>query len=142
MPSSGSDERSGLVVTPSLTIPYDELEFRMSTSGGPGGQHANRARTRVEVVFAVEQSAVLDEVRRQRLLERLGPVVSVAASDERSQSRNRDLALERLAQRLAAALRVAPPRRATRPSRGSVERRLDAKRRASVRKAERRRPAD
>lgn len=130
----------GLRVTRSLVIPFDEVEVRATTSGGPGGQHANRSHTRVEVRFDVTASAALGPRQRARLLERLGPVVRAAAGDERSQARNRDLALARLAAKLAAALRVEPPRVATRPTTGSIERRLDAKRRHGARKAGRRPP--
>ena len=127
-----------LRVTRSVAIPLDELEVRTGPSGGPGGQHANRAHTRVEVRFDVESSPSLGPIQRARVLDRLGPVVRVAADDERSQARNRALAFERLAARLAGALHVDPPRRPTRPSRGAVERRLESKRRQSQRKKERR----
>ncbi len=129
-----------LRVSGSLRIPLSELGWRFSRSGGPGGQHANTADTRAEVRFDVAGSSSLGPRQRQRLLERLGPKVRVVASDERSQARNRELALRRLAGRLAEGLRVETPRRATRPSKGAVERRLDAKRRQSARKADRRRP--
>lgn len=118
-------------------IPLDELEWRFSTPGGPGGQHANTANTRAEVRFDVARSPSLGPRQRARLLERLGPVVRVAASDERSQARNRDLALERLRTRLADALRVDPERRATTPTRASQARRLEDKRRHGERKRER-----
>src|SRR6059036_2689645 len=95
-----------LVVTRSLRIPLSELEWKFTASGGPGGQHANRSNTRAEVRFDVAASPSLLDVHRERLLERLGPVVRVVADDERSQLRNRDLALERLRGRLAEALRV------------------------------------
>jgi ribosome-associated protein len=124
----------GLQVNRGLVIPEAELAVRTGPSGGPGGQHANRSHTRVEIRFDVEGSTVLGPRQRARLLERLGPVVRVVADDERSQSRNRALARERLAARLAAALRVERPRRPTAPSRGSVERRLEAKRRQAERK--------
>jgi ribosome-associated protein len=127
-----------LRVTRSVTIPLDELEIRTGPSGGPGGQHANRAHTRVEVRFDAESSPSLGPVQRTRVVTKLGPVVRAAADDERSQARNRALALERLASRLAAALHVDPPRRPTRPSKGAVQRRLDDKRRRSQRKQERR----
>ena len=127
-----------LRVTRSVAIPLDELEVRTGPSGGPGGQHANRAHTRVEVRFDVESSPSLGPIQRARVLDRLGPVVRVTADDERSQARNRALAYERLAARLAGALHVDPPRRPTRPSKGSVERRLESKRRQSQRKKERR----
>lgn len=126
-----------LQVTPSLAIPIDELEWHFSSSGGPGGQHANTSNTRAEVRFDVAGSPSLGPRQRQRLLERLGPLVRVAASDERSQVRNRDLALERLAGRLAAALKVEAPRRRTRPTKASKERRLQAKRRHGLRKQQR-----
>jgi len=127
-------------VSNSLRIPVAELGWRFSRSGGPGGQHANTADTRVEVRFDVLGSPSLGPRQRQRLLERLGPEVRVVASDERSQARNRELATRRLAERIAQALRTEVPRRATKPSRGSVERRLEVKRRQATRKADRRRP--
>ena len=129
-------------VTGSVAIPLSELEWRFGPSGGPGGQHANRAHTRAEVRFDVVGSSALTEVQRERLRQRLGDVVVVSADDERSQLRNRRLALDRLRLRLAGALRVEPPRRPTRPSRGAVQRRLDAKRRQAQRKQDRRRPSD
>jgi ribosome-associated protein len=120
-----------LVVNRSCTIPLSELQWRFSRSGGPGGQHANTADTRAEVIFDVEGSPSLGAGQRQRLLDRFGPEVRVVAGDERSQARNRAIALERLAERLAAALVVARPRRPTRPTSGSRERRLGEKRRRS-----------
>ncbi len=122
----------------SLVIPAAELEVRTGPSGGPGGQHANRSHTRVELRFDVEASTALGPRQRARLLERLGPVVRVVAGDERSQARNRALAQERLAERLAGALKVETPRRPTKPTRGGVERRLDAKRRQAQTKQRRR----
>jgi ribosome-associated protein len=127
-----------LRVTPSCRIPLDELTWRFSGSGGPGGQHANTANTRAEVVFDVEASPSLGPRQRARLLEKLGPVVRVVASDTRSQGRNRDLALERLRSKLAAALKVEPPRRPTKPSKGAKERRLSDKKRRSEVKRQRR----
>jgi ribosome-associated protein len=129
-----------LTVSRSCRIPLDELEWRFSASGGPGGQHANTSNTKAEVRFDVAESPSLGPRQRARLLERVGPLVRVVASDERSQARNRDLARQRLAERLAAALRVDAPRRPTRPSRASVERRLTDKRRRAERKASRRQP--
>jgi len=123
-----------------LAIPLAEIELRTSRSSGPGGQHANVTASRVEAVFDVEASRSLDEARRVRLLERLGPVVTAVAQDGRSQYRNRELALSRLAAKLAVALRVQRTRRPTRPTRASRRRRLDAKRRAGERKQSRRRP--
>ena len=131
-------EDGALRVTASVLIPAHELSWTFGPSGGPGGQHANRAHTCAEVRFDVEASGALSQFQRQRIIERLGPVVSVAADDERSQVRNRRVALDRLRQKLAGALRVETPRRATRPGRGAVERRLEAKRRQAARKRERR----
>lgn len=128
-----------LRITRTCSIPESELRFRFSRSGGPGGQHANTADTRVEVVFDVEASAVLGPVQRRRLLEKLGPEVRAVAADERSQVRNRALAVERLRDKLAEALRVERPRRPTRPTKASKERRLQAKRQRSDVKRMRRR---
>ncbi|MGQ0432082.1 MAG: alternative ribosome rescue aminoacyl-tRNA hydrolase ArfB [Microthrixaceae bacterium] len=134
-------DRSGVLrVSPTCSVPLTELTWRFSRSGGPGGQHANTSDTRAEVRFDVLACSTLGPRQRARLLERLGPEVRVVASDERSQARNRDLALERLAARLEAALRVEAPRHATRPTRGSVERRLAGKKRQADRKAGRRPP--
>jgi len=116
-------------VTRTCAIPLDELSWSFTGSGGPGGQHANTANTKAEVRFDIACSPSLGPRQRQRLVERFGPVVRVAASDRRSQAQNRDLALERLRSRLADALRVQPPRTATKPTRAAQERRLDAKRR-------------
>jgi ribosome-associated protein len=134
------DEPGRLRVSSTLVVPLDELTWRFSRSGGPGGQHANTSDTRAEVRFDVAGSPSLGPRQRARLLERLGPEVRVVASDERSQARNRELALQRLAERLADALRVGVPRRPTKPTRASQQRRLEQKRRQSSRKAERRRP--
>ena len=125
-------------VSRSCAIPLDELEWRTSRSGGPGGQHANTSDTRVEVVFSVADSPSLGPRQRARLLERLGPVVRATAADTRSQARNRELALERLRSRLAEGLRVHRPRRPTAPTEAARRRRLDAKRRRSALKRERR----
>jgi ribosome-associated protein len=133
-------EEGRLRVTRSLSIPLDELEWRFSGSGGPGGQHANTANTRAEVRFDVASSPSLGPRQRSRLLERLGPVVRVAASDERSQARNRQLALERLAARMAAALRTERRRVPTTPSSTSKRRRLERKRRRGELKRLRRLP--
>lgn len=124
-----------------LVLPLAELSWRFSRSGGPGGQHANTSDTRAEVRFDIAGSPSLGPRQRARLQERFGAEVRVVASDERSQARNRDLALARLADRLAEALRVTTPRRPTKPTRASDRRRLEAKRRQSSRKADRRRPA-
>jgi ribosome-associated protein len=129
-----------LRVTRSCVIPLDELEWRFTGSGGPGGQHANTSNTRVEVRFDVATSPSLGPRQRARMLEKLGPVVRAVASDRRSQSQNRALALERLRDRLAAALHVEAPRVATRPTAASRRRRVDDKRRQGERKRDRRRP--
>ena len=135
------DEATGyLRVSSTLLIAESELRWRFTRSGGPGGQHANTSDTKAEVRFDIAGSPSLGPRQRARLLERFGPEVRVAASDERSQARNRALAQGRLLERIADALRVDPDRRATRPSKASVQRRLDAKRRQSARKADRRRP--
>ena len=136
-----SDEtRDSLHVTPSVRIPLDEITFRFETSGGAGGQHANRSHTRVELSFDAEASPSLTSAQRERIVAKLGRVVGAGAADSRSQTRNRELALERLAKKLAEALHVDPPRRPTKPSKASKERRLDAKRQASERKQLRQRP--
>jgi ribosome-associated protein len=131
-----------LRVSSSCSIPLDELEWRFSGAGGPGGQHANTSNTRVEVQFDVAGSPSLGPRQRARLLERLGPTVRVVAVDTRSQARNRELALERLRDRLAAALRVARTRRPTAPSPAARRRRVEAKRRRSEVKRGRRPPRD
>ena len=127
-----------LRVTPTCVIRMDELDWRFSASGGPGGQHVNTANTRAEVRFDIAGSPSLGPRQRARLLERLGPDVRVVASDERSQLRNRELALERLRSRLAEALRVETPRRPTKPTRAAKEKRLQAKRQRSETKRRRR----
>src|SRR5206468_3399336 len=118
-----------LRITRTCQIPLDELEWRFTASGGPGGQHANRSNTRAEVRFDVAGSPSLGPRQRARLLERLGPVVRAVAADQRSQARNRDLALSRLRDRLADALRVDRERRPTAPTLASRVRRVEAKRR-------------
>lgn len=138
--AAGSDDERWLEVAPGCRIAASELVWSFGPSGGPGGQHANRSHTRAEVRFDIAASPSLTATQRERLLERLGPVLVVAADGERSQLRNRAAAQERLRGRLAAALHRDPPRRATRPSRSAVERRLRAKRSQSDRKAQRRRP--
>jgi ribosome-associated protein len=129
-----------LRVSGSCVIGLDELEWRFSGSGGPGGQHANTANTRVELRFDVRESRSLGPRQRVRIIERLGPVVRVVASDSRSQHRNRELALERLRERLADALRIERTRVPTRVSRSAKEKRLSEKRRRSDRKRGRARP--
>ena len=129
-----------LRVTRSCVIPPDELEWRFSGSGGPGGQHANTSNTRVELVFDIAASESLGPRQRARLLERLGTRVRVVASERRSQLQNRELALERLRDRIANALHVDPTRVATRPSRASQHARVEQKRRQGERKRTRRTP--
>lgn len=129
-----------LRVTSSCVLPLDELEWRFSGAGGPGGQHVNTSNTRAEVRFDVAGSPSLGPRQRARLLERVGPSVRVVAADTRSQARNRDLALERLRTRLAEALRVERPRRPTAPSRAARRRRVESKRRRGDVKRGRRSP--
>jgi ribosome-associated protein len=133
-------DRGVLRVSSTCVIRLDELEWRTTGSGGPGGQHANTSDTRVEVRFPLATSNSLASRQKKLLLERLGPVARATASDSRSQARNREVALDRLRARLEAALRVEPPRRPTKPSKASKKARLEAKRRRSTRKQDRRRP--
>jgi len=125
-----------------LDLPLSEISWRATTSGGPGGQHANRTLSRVEVQFDVEASPTLGPRQRARLLQRLGPVVRASASESRSQARNRELALARLATKLDAGLRVQPARTPTRPTRSSQARRMEGKRRRGETKRQRRRPRE
>lgn len=143
-PVTAADEgpRGGLRINDELTIPLAELTVRASRSSGPGGQHANVTASRVEASFDVLASPSLSEDQRQRVLERAGPRLVAIAQDERSQARNRELALARLGERLAQALTVPKHRRATRPTAASRERRLAAKRRGTERKRERRPPEE
>jgi ribosome-associated protein len=138
--ADAADPDGSLRVTRTVVVPRAELEVRFSPSGGPGGQHANRAATRAELRFDVEASSAFTPEQRARLVERLGAVVRVVADDERSQARNRALAEERLAERLRAALHVPRSRRPTKPSRSSVEERLAGKKRRAQTKAGRRPP--
>ncbi|HLI25327.1 MAG TPA: alternative ribosome rescue aminoacyl-tRNA hydrolase ArfB [Acidimicrobiales bacterium] len=134
-------EGVGLRLPGGVEVPAGELQWRFSASGGAGGQHVNTSNTRAEVRFDVARSPSLPPAVRLRLLQREGPVVTVVASDRRSQARNRELAVARLTERLAGALREDRPRRPTRPTASSQRRRLEAKRHRSERKAERRLPA-
>jgi ribosome-associated protein len=127
-------------VTPAVSIPRSEIELRFSRSSGPGGQHAQKSDTRVEAVFDVEASSALSEAQKRRVLARAGPVLRAVAQDERSQWRNRELALERLSDALRDALKVQRKRRATKPSKTAVERRLETKRRRAATKRLRRPP--
>jgi ribosome-associated protein len=121
-----------------VRIPRHELQVSFSPSGGPGGQHANRSHTRVELRLDLESSSAFGPVQRQRVIDRLGPEIRVVVDDERSQTRNRALAEQRLVERLREALHVDPPRRATKPTRASKERRIaDKQRRAQVKQSRR-----
>ena len=122
-------------------VPLSEITVRASRSSGPGGQHANVTASRIEAVFDVEMSAALSEAQKQRIISRLGPRVVAIAQDARSQAQNRELALERLRERLAAALHVSAPRRPTRPTRASVARRQEGKRIQAERKRQRQPPS-
>jgi len=125
-------------VTRSVSVPLAEIELRTSRSSGPGGQHAQTSESRVEAVFDVEASEALSTAQKRRVLAKAGPTIRAVAQDERSQLRNRELALERLAERLREALRVKRRRVPTRPTQAAVERRLEAKRRRSAKKRLRR----
>ena len=127
---------------PGVAIPLDEVVIRASRSSGPGGQHANVTASRIEASFDVEASQSLSEEHKRRIVARAGPVVRAVAQETRSQIRNREVALQRLEDKLRRALAVRRPRQKTRPSKGSVERRLQAKRRQSARKQDRRRPPE
>jgi ribosome-associated protein len=128
-------------VNPELAVPLAEIELKTSRSSGPGGQHANVTASRVEAVFDLAGSAALTDAQRERLRARHGDRVTAVAQDARSQARNRELALERLREKLAAALVVPKRRRATKPTRTARERRLESKRRTSERKWSRKPPA-
>jgi ribosome-associated protein len=130
-----------LLVRPGTSIPLREITVRASRSSGPGGQHANTTASRIEASFDVAASEALSDDQKRRIMARLGPRVVAVAQDERSQTRNRELALQRLAHRLETALAPRRSRHPTRPTRSSVTQRLDAKRRRSERKRDRRRPA-
>ena len=121
-------------------LPLREVELRASRSSGPGGQHANVTASRIEAILDVAASTALSNEQKRRVIARLGPCVVAVAQDSRSQSRNRELALERLRGRLAGALAVQRPRKATKPSQAANRRRLEAKRRQAERKRSRRTP--
>ncbi len=128
-------------MTRSVAIPLAEIELRFSRSSGPGGQHAQRTESRVEAVFDVEASAALSPAQKRRVIAKAGPVLRALAQDERSQWRNRELAIERLVETLREALHVPRRRRPTKPTAASRARRLEAKRRRSETKRLRRRPS-
>lgn len=119
-------------VTRSVVLPLAEVRLRVSRSSGPGGQHANTSETRVEATFEVASSSALTEAQKRRVTAKAGPVLRAVAQDERSQARNRELAVERLVARLAEALHVERRRVPTRPTRGATEERLAAKKRRSA----------
>jgi ribosome-associated protein len=129
-------------VTRSVVLPLAEVQFRYSRSSGPGGQHAQKSSTRVEAVFDVEASDALTETQKRRVIARAGPVLRAVAQDERSQLRNRELALERVVEQLRQALRVERRRVPTKPTAAARERRLERKRRRSQTKRMRRPPAE
>jgi ribosome-associated protein len=133
-------ERESIRVTRSVLLPFSEIEMRVSRSSGPGGQHAQKSSTRVEASFDVEASSALTETQKRRVAAKAGNVLRAVAQDERSQSRNRELAVERLVEKLRAALAVPRRRVATKPSAKARQRRLDEKRRRARAKALRRPP--
>ena len=135
-------ERESIRVTRSVSIPLSEIDFRTSRSSGPGGQHAQKSETRVEAIFEVESSTALTDRQKQRVLRKAGPVLRAIAQDERSQARNRELAVERIADALRAALHVERRRVPTKPSKAAIERRLEQKRRRSQTKRLRQPPLD
>jgi ribosome-associated protein len=135
-------ERESIRVTRSVVLPRSEIELRYSRSSGPGGQHAQKSETRAEASFGVEASSALTEAQKRRVIAKAGPVLRAVAQDERSQARNRELAVERVVDALREALRVERPRRPTKPTAGSRERRLEGKRRRSRTKRLRRPPSD
>ena len=135
-------ERESIRVTRSVSIPLSEIELRFSRSSGPGGQHAQKTETRVEALFDVEGSSALTSRQKQRVLRKAGPVLRAVAQDERSQTRNRELAIERVADALREALRVERRRVPTKPSKAAVERRLEQKRRRAKTKRLRQPPSD
>jgi ribosome-associated protein len=129
-------------VTRSVVLPVAEIELRFSRSSGPGGQHASTAETRVEAVFDVAESSALTEAQKRRVLAKAGPTLRAVAQDERSQWRNRQLAVDRLVEQLRQALKVERRRVATRPTAAARKRRLEAKKRRAETKKLRRRPAE
>jgi ribosome-associated protein len=135
-------ERESIRVTRSVSIPLSEIAFRYSRSSGPGGQHAQKSETRVEALFDVEASSALTDRQKHRVVRKAGPVLRAIAQDERSQARNRELAVERIADALREALKVERRRVATKPSKAAVERRLEQKRRRSQTKRLRQPPRD
>jgi ribosome-associated protein len=135
-------ERESIRVTRSVSIPLSEIELRFSRSSGPGGQHAQKSETRVEALFDVEASAALTDRQKRRVIRNAGPILRAVAQDERSQARNRELAVERITDALREALHVERRRVPTKPSKAAVERRLEQKRRRSQTKRLRQPPRD
>ena len=133
---------AGIRVAENTVIPLEEIQLRASRSSGPGGQHANVTASRIEAVFDVEASETLSASQRALLRRKVGDRVTAVAQDARSQARNRELALERLREKLVEGLRRPKPRRPTKPSRAARERRLQQKRQRSERKAQRRPPRE
>ena len=129
-------------MTRSVLLPLAEIELRFSRSSGPGGQHANTAETRVEAILDVESSAALTDAQKRRVVAKAGPTLRAVAQDERSQLRNRELAVDRLTEQLREALKVPRRRVATKPTAASRERRLEAKKRRSATKRLRRPPSE
>jgi ribosome-associated protein len=123
-------------------LPLSDIELRASRSSGPGGQHAQKSSTRVEALFDVEASSALTAAQKRRVVAKAGPVLRAVAQDERSQARNRELATDRLVEKLRAALAVPRRRVATAPTKASRERRLESKRRRAATKRLRRAPTD
>ena len=136
------DVAKSIRVTRSVVLPLTDVTFRTSRSSGPGGQHAQKNETRVEAMLDVVTTSALSDTQRRRVLAKAGPVLRAVAQDERSQLRNRELALERLVAQLNEALRVPRRRRPTKPSQAAVERRLEQKRRRSEVKRRRRGPLE
>ena len=134
-------ERESIRVSRSVLLPVSEIDMRVSRSSGPGGQHAQKSSTRVEALFDVEASSALTEAQKRRVVAKAGTVISAVAQDERSQARNRELAVERLVAKLRDALAVPRRRRPTKPTAAARERRLEAKRHRARAKALRRPPA-
>ena len=135
-------ERESIRVTRSVSIPLSEIAFRYSRSSGPGGQHAQKTETRAEALFDVESSTALTDRQKHRVVRKAGPVLRAVAQDERSQARNRELAVERVANALREALHVDRKRVATKPSKAAVQRRLEQKRRRAQTKKLRQPPRD
>ena len=124
-----------------MNLPVEEIQLRFSRSSGPGGQHAQRSETRVEAILDVQASSALTEAQKRRVIARAGPTLRSVAQDERSQWRNRELAVERLVETLRAALKVERKRRPTKPTAAARERRLEQKKRRSETKRLRRPPS-